>query len=691
MITKSVTVGSRTLEFETGRIARQAHGSVLLREGNTVILSTVTYDLGGREGLGFFPLTVDYKEYHSAAGRIPGGFLRREGRSSDREVLGSRLCDRSIRPLFPKAFQADTQVISTVLSFDAASDTPVLAMISAAAAVHISEIPFDGPLAAIRVGRLNGELVAFPAPSAMTNSDIDLTVSVSREGVVMIEGGASEVPDKDMVEAIEFAQVQLAPVLDVMDELRKEAGREKITLPDAPEATAWVATLEKNAKQEIISALAVPEKLERKAALKQAKQKVLEEMVAANPDEESLPGKGKEVLSDMEARLMREAIVHEKRRVDGRGPEDIRPIACEVGWLPTPHGSALFTRGETQAMVSLTLGSTQDRMLLDQLEGVSYDKFMLHYNFPAYSVGEVRPLRGPGRREVGHGALARRALLPVLPSDSDFPYTVRIVSEISESNGSSSMATVCGGALALMDGGVPISSPVAGIAMGLIKEGDDLVVLSDILGDEDHLGDMDFKVAGTENGVTAIQMDNKIGSLPAEVMGQAFDQARRGRLHILGEMAKAIQAPREEVKSNAPMVASFTIAAGRVRDLIGPGGKIIQGIQKETETRVEVDDAGQVRIYAPNREARDAAYAMIQDAAGSLEVGDIYDAVVTGVKEFGAFVRARSYEGLVHISEWDSAHVENMEAVAKIGDKVRVKVMGTDRQGRLTLSRKEAL
>ena len=520
MITKSVTVGSRTLEFETGRIARQAHGSVLLREGNTVILSTVTYDLGGREGLGFFPLTVDYKEYHSAAGRIPGGFLRREGRSSDREVLGSRLCDRSIRPLFPKAFQADTQVISTVLSFDAASDTPVLAMISAAAAVHISEIPFDGPLAAIRVGRLNGELVAFPAPSAMTNSDIDLTVSVSREGVVMIEGGASEVPDKDMVEAIEFAQAQLAPVLDVMDELRKEAGREKITLPDPPEAPAWVATLEKNAKQEIISALAVPEKLERKAALKQAKQKVLEEMVAANPDEESLPGKGKEVLSDLEARLMREAIVHEKRRVDGRGPEDIRPIACEVGWLPTPHGSALFTRGETQAMVSLTLGSTQDRMLLDQLEGVSYDKFMLHYNFPAYSVGEVRPLRGPGRREVGHGALARRALLPVLPSDSDFPYTVRIVSEISESNGSSSMATVCGGALALMDGGVPISSPVAGIAMGLIKEGDDLVVLSDILGDEDHLGDMDFKVAGTENGVTAIQMDNKIGSLPAEGWGK---------------------------------------------------------------------------------------------------------------------------------------------------------------------------
>ena len=690
MTKEVVTIGNRTIELETGQIARQAHGAVLLREGNTVILSTVVYDPGKGEARDFLPLTVDYRAYMSAAGRIPGGFLRREGRSSDAEVLGSRLCDRSLRPLFPKAYAAETQVISTVLSYDSGSDTPILAMNGAAAALHLSEIPWQGPLAAIRVARIDGALVALPDTGALQGSDLDLVVSFSAEGVVMLEGGGSQASEADMLEALAFAQEQARPMMEAMEKLRAAAGREKAPLPEPAPPPAFAAALEEKAQPGLLQALGNAEKFARRDAIKAAKRSCVEELEAAYPDEpvaEAAP----ELLHQLEARLMREQIVKDKRRVDGRGPEEIRPISCEVDWLPSPHGAALFTRGETQAMVTLTLGSGQDRQLIESLDGVTHERFLLHYAFPPYSVGEARFLRGPGRREVGHGALARRALERVLPEEEAFPYTLRIASEISESNGSSSMATVCGGSLALMDGGVPIAAPVAGIAMGMVKEGDELVILSDILGDEDHLGDMDFKVAGTETGITAIQMDNKLGSVPAEVMAQAFEQARQGRLHILAEMAKALAEPRPAVKPQAPIITTLSISPDRIRDLIGPGGKVIQQIQRDTSSRLEVDDSGMVRIFAPNSPAAEAAEEAVMDAAGTAEVGAIYSGVVTGVKDFGAFVRIRGGEGLLHISEWAPERTENMEAVVKLGDEVQVKVLPSDKPGRISLSRKAAL
>ena len=686
---ESVTIGSCTIELETGKIAKQAHGAVVLRQGNTVILSTVVYNPSQANRGDFLPLTVDYRENMAAGGRIPGGFLRREGRGNDAEILASRLCDRSLRPLFPKGFFAETQVSSTVHSYDPATDPPILSIIGAAAALHLSEIPWGGPLAAIRVGRIGGEFVAFPSQEELRGSELDLAISFSPEGVVMIEGGSRELAEADMLAAFSFAQAQVAPLLKALDSLRAQAGREKAPLPEPPELPAFASELESKATPLLREALSIPEKLARRAAIRQVGQKMAEEVGEA--ESEGAAEAMEPLLEKLEARLMREGILAENRRVDGREPGAIRPIACEVDWLPSAHGSALFTRGETQATVTVTLGASQDRMLVESMEGVRYERFLLHYNFPPYSVGEARPNRGPGRREVGHGALARRALVPVLPPEAEFPYTLRIVSEITESNGSSSMATVCGGTLALLDCGVPISAPVAGIAMGLVKEGEQVAILSDILGDEDHLGDMDFKVAGTANGITALQMDNKIGSLPPEMMAQAFAQAREGRLHILAEMAKAIAAPRAQLKAHVPLVVVVTIAAARVRDLIGPGGKVIQQIQRDTATRLEVNDEGTVRIFAPNRAALDAARVAVLEKAGSLEAGEVYDGVVTGVKEFGAFVRVRGQEGLVHISEWADHRVEKMSEETKEGDAVRIRVLDADRAGRLRLSRKAAL
>ncbi len=687
---ESVTIGERTLTLETGRIAKQANGAVLLREGNTVLLSTVVFRAGDGAGLDFFPLTVDYREYLSAAGRIPGSFLRREGRQSDHEVMSSRLCDRSIRPLFPKTFRAETQVQSTVMSFDPQSDPAVLSIASAAGAIGISELPFKGPVAAVRVTRSKERLIALPTPAEREAGDLDLVLSLNREGIVMIEGGARQVSEADLIEAIEFGREQAAPLLDLLEQMSAAAGKPKPESEPEPELDARADGLRERAREPLTQALATPEKQARRAALKACKAEAIAQLQAGDPDE-PVGDWASAVLDDLEQRLMREAIAQDGRRVDGRGPEEIRAIECEVDWLPSTHGSALFTRGETQAMVSLTLGTNQDRMLLEGLDGVKFDRFLLHYSFPPYSVGEARPMRGPGRREVGHGHLARRALLPVLPPEEQFPYTLRIVSEISESNGSSSMATVCGATLALMDGGVPIAAPVAGIAMGLIREGEEIVILSDILGDEDHLGDMDFKVAGTAEGITAIQMDNKLGSLPEGILGQALEQARQGRLHILGEMAKVLAETRPELKPHVPIQITVNIAPSRVRELIGPGGKVIQKIQADTETRLEVNDEGLVRIYAPNRSALDAARGAVLDVAGSLDVGATYDGVVTGVKDFGAFVRIRSHEGLVHISEWASQRTENMQEAAKVGDTVRVTVLEPDRQGRLSLSRKAAL
>ncbi len=502
-------------------------------------------------------------------------------------------------------------------------------------------------------------------------------------------------PDGEVLESLAFAQDAVQPLLASLDKLREAAGREKVSLPEPEDPPAFDPAWREQARGRLAAALAIPEKQARRAAMREVRQAVIAELSERGAGR----GCGQEVtseaaegmLADLEAELLREQVLAEGKRVDGRGPEEIRPIAIEVDWLPATHGSALFTRGETQAMVSLTLGTQQDRQRVESIEGVTFDRFLLHYGFPPYSVGEVRPLRGPGRREVGHGALARRALAAVVPGEEAFPYTVRLVSEISESNGSSSMATVCGGCLALMDGGVPIAAPVAGIAMGLIREGERHVILSDILGDEDHLGDMDFKVAGTAEGVTAIQMDNKVGSLPPEVMAKAFEQARQGRLHILAEMGKVLEGPRAELKPNAPVIESLSIAPQRVRDLIGPGGRTIQEIQREHGVRVEVADGGSVRIYAPTRDALHAGREAVLDVAGSLEVGRIYEGVVTGVKEFGAFVRVRGQDGLVHISEWTAGRVDRMSEVAKPGDLVQVKVLEPDRAGRLSLSRKEAL
>lgn len=690
MHSETFKIGNRTITLETGRIAKQAHGSVLLTEGNTTLLSTVVYAPHDSRKMDFLPLTVDYREYHSAAGRIPGSFQRREGRSADAEIIASRLCDRSMRPLFPQGYRLETQVISTLLSYDPSSDGPVLGIIAAAAALHLSEIPWDGPLTALRVGRVDGVLTALPSPEELVSSDVDLVLSMTPDGVVMLEGGAKEVPDAQVIEAIDFAQEQGEIIFEAIEKLKKKAGVPKAAAPEVPAPPAYAEALADAARGDLITALAEKEKHARKGKIREAKAKAIEAIAAENP-EEDVKAQGSAVLSELEGQLMRDQIVKEKTRVDGRAPDTIRPIACEVDWLPTPHGSALFTRGETQAIVTLTLGSEQDRMLLDNLKGVNFQKFMLHYNFPPYSVGEARPLRGPGRREVGHGALARRALEAVLPDEKSFPYTVRILSEITESNGSSSMATVCGGSLALMDGGVPIKAPVAGIAMGLIKEGDEIVVLSDILGDEDHLGDMDFKVAGTESGVTAIQMDNKIGSVPPEIMEKAFAQAREGRLHILGEMAKTLAETRPDVKPQTPIITTLTISPSRVRDLIGPGGKIIQHIQRETTSKVSVDDSGQVVIFAPNRAARDEAVEMVENAAGTLDEGAVYEGVVTGVKEFGAFVRVKGMEGLVHISEWANERIERMEDHTKEGDKVTVKVLTTNKAGKLSLSRKAVL
>lgn len=695
MWNKSVQVGDRTIELETGRIAKQAHGAVLLKEGKTVILATVVYAPESERDYDFLPLTVDYREYFSAIGRIPGSFHRREGRGSDREVLSSRLCDRTLRPLFPKAYRLETQVITTVLSYDPASDSPVLAMIAAAAALNLSEIPWNGPVAALRVGRVDGDLTALPTREQLESSELDLIVSASRDGVVMIEGGAKQVSDEEVLAAIEFAQQQINPLLDAMDEMRKAVGVEKAAAPQEPPAPSFADALQQAGTEVLSPALEEPEKLARRTGVKAAKAQVMTTLMdAAGDDEEKqreVSSRAPQLLDKLEATLLRRSVTENQIRVDGRKPDQIRPIACEVDWLPGPHGSALFTRGETQAMVSLTLGSLQDRQRVESVLGVVHERFLLHYNFPPYSVGEVRPLRGPARREVGHGALARRALEPVLPTEADFPYTIRVLSEITESNGSSSMATVCGGCLSLMDGGVPITAPVAGIAMGMVKEGDKIVVLSDILGDEDHLGDMDFKVAGTEAGITAIQMDNKIGSLPQEVMAQAFQQAREGRQHILGEMQKAITNPREGLKDNAPSHCQVKINPTRVRDLIGPGGKVIQEIQRSTGARMEVNDEGLVNIYAPNRESLDQTRDRVQEIAGTLEVGAVFEGEVTGVKEFGAFVRVRGQEGLVHISEWDTMRVDTMSDVANEGDVVKVKVLEPDKAGRLSLSRKAAL
>ena len=678
----------RPLSIETGRLAKQTSGAALVQYGETVVLVTAVASNSPREGIDFFPLTVDYQERTYAAGKIPGGFFKREGRPAEREILISRIVDRAIRPLFPKGFACETQIVASVLSVDRENDADTLALIGASAALQVSDVPFQGPMAGIRVGRLNGELVVNPLQSQFQDSDINIFVAAGRDAILMVEGGARIVSEEDILEALFLAHEAAAPILDVQDELVRVAGKPKRVFEVASIDTALADRVQAVAIEKLNSALTVAVKQERAAAIKAAKREATE---ALGEEFAGRAGEVSEALGRLTDGAMRKMIIDESRRVDGRGITDVRPISCEVGILPRTHGSSVFTRGETQALAVATLGTSGDEQRVDSLIGEQYKKFMLHYNFPPFSVGEARPMRNPGRREIGHGALAERALLAVLPSDKEFPYTIRLVSEILESNGSSSMATVCSGALSLMDAGVPISAPVAGIAMGLIKEEGEVRILSDILGDEDHIGDMDFKVAGTAEGITALQMDIKIAGVTRDIMKQALYQARDGRLHILDKMAEALQMPREEVAKHAPRILTLKIKPDKIRDLIGPGGKMIRSIVEETGAKIDIEDDGTVSIASADGDAMNRAISKIDAVTADAEIGKIYTGTVKKVVDFGAFVEILpGKDGLVHISQLASQRVNRVTDVVNEGDEIKVKVLEIDRQGKIRLSLREA-
>ncbi|MFO1052830.1 MAG: polyribonucleotide nucleotidyltransferase [Planctomycetota bacterium] len=676
----SFTLAGTTVTLETGRIARLASSAVLVRSADNVLLATIVVG-DEREGVDFFPLTVEYREKLAAAGRIPGAFGRREGRITDHEVLVSRLIDRSIRSLFPKGFTAEVQVQVNVLSADPAADLSTLAILGACAALQLSPAPAKGPAAGLRLVRLEGGFTPFPTTATRDDAVLDFVVSAGPDGLVMVEGGAREVDEATCCAALDQAAQWIAKAQKAIGELAAQVPVQKRAVPPAEEARE----LPQDALAALRAALSETRKAARYAAVSAARQALLAQ---ASPDDEE---DWATAFDHAKHELVREAILAEGRRLDGRGLEDVRPISGEVGLLPRAHGSALFTRGETQAIVTCTLGTAEEQLRNEGLAGTTYEPFLLHYNFPPYSVGEIRPLRGPGRREIGHGFLARRGLLPVLPRFDGFPYTIRIESEITESNGSSSMATVCGGCLALMNCGVPITRPVAGIAMGLVTDGTRIAVLTDILGDEDHLGDMDFKVVGTEVGVTALQLDNKVGGLSAEQLAQALDQARRGRLHVLLEMKKILPAPAPALAPRAPRVIRTTIMPDSVAVLIGPRGQTIKGIGAATGATVNVDDEGVVRIYAAQEETAKKALRMVGKVAGVVKRGGYYSGTVTRVENFGVFVRINEVvEGLVPRDELFE-HRREPDREFTPGDEVRVRVLGADARGRLEFSRRAAI
>ena len=690
---KSVRVGDNELVLETGKLAKQADGSVTVRYGDTIILVTAV-SAKEKKDVDFLPLTVEYQEKLYSAGRIPGSYFRREGRLTEKETLTSRLVDRSCRPLFPDGYAYETQVIAGVISSDAENEGDIHGITGASAALMLSNIPFNGPIAGIRVGRVGGQLIANPSAKQRAESDLDLVMACSKDAIVMVEGGASEVSEADMVAALEFGKAAVAPVLEMQDAMRRELGvqvREYDRAPAADESLR--ARVRELATPAIVAGYKIHEKHDRYGALSQAKKDTVARLKqdmgeAFTPQVEKL---AKAVVEDIKYDHMRELTVS-GGRIGGRPHDVVRNITSEVGLLPRVHGSALFTRGETQALVAVTLGTSDDEQRLELLSGMTFKRFMLHYNFPPFSVGETKPLRGPGRREIGHGALAERALRGMLPKSEDFPYTVRIVSDILESNGSSSMASVCGGTLSLMDAGVPIKAPVAGIAMGLVKEGERIAILSDILGDEDHLGDMDFKVCGTKDGITSIQMDIKITGLTTEIMSRALEQARRGRLHSLGEMMKALDAPRKEISKYAPRITTIMIRPEFIKNVIGPGGKVIKDIINRTGASINIEDSGRVDIASNNSEAVQQAITMIQALTREAEVGKIYLGTVRKIAEFGAFVELfPGTDGLIHISELSDKRVKSVSDVLKEGDEVMVKVISIDRSGKIRLSRKEAL
>jgi polyribonucleotide nucleotidyltransferase len=684
-----INFAGRPFSIETGKVARQANGSVLVQYGETVVLVTAVTADKKREGLDFVPLTVNYLEMTYAAGRIPGGFFKREGKPSDHETLISRFIDRPLRPLFPKGFQNEVQIISTVLSADQDNDPAILGMIGASAALFLSNIPFDGPIAGAKVGRIDGEYVLNPTHDELEMSDIDLFVAGSEDAIIMVEGSAKEVKEREILEAILFGHQSIKPVIELQNQLKSISGMITKEFELKKSGEAIDEKVEMIAQERLREAFYIKEKTKRGERLEEIFQWTLQEYGAEDEGSQKML---KNVLEEINRRLVRRLILEEKKRIDGRSFSEIRPISCEVGILPRTHGSALFTRGETQVLAVVTFGTSEDEQKINSLTGETYKSFMLHYNFPPFSVGEVSPLRAPSRREIGHGALAERAILPILPSNEKFPYTIRIVSEVLESNGSSSMATVCGASLSLMDAGVPIKAPVAGIAMGLIMEREEVAVLSDILGDEDHFGDMDFKVAGTADGVTAIQMDIKIRGVSKEIMERVLDQAREGRLYILEKMKETISEPRKDLSRHAPRIITFQVKQEKIRDIIGPGGKNIRSIVDQTGVKVDVEDSGLVKLASPNYEAIEKAIYMIKRLTQEVEVGSLYTGKVKRILGFGAIVELfPGTDGLVHISQLAETHVKEVSDVLKEGDEVLVKVIDIDPQGRIRLSRKAAL
>jgi polyribonucleotide nucleotidyltransferase len=693
-----IEINGQTLHIETGRVAKQASGSVVVTSGETVVLVTAVATEDVREGIDFLPLTVEYQEMSYAGGRFPGNFFRRDmGRPGERETLISRLIDRPLRPLFPGNYNYETQIIATVLSTDKENEADMLALLGASAALEVSDIPFSGPIAGVRVGRIDGKFIANPTVSQQANSDINLIVAGNRSSVVMVEGGALIVSESEMLDAVFYGLEALQPMLDLQEELKREAGKVKRIIPEK--------TVDKDIQSKVIElgtplisdVITTADKKMRQRKGKAALDSVMEAMSSDlnGEDKSGLSGKVseiKEAFDDLEKKMIRQMMLQEGKRIDGRPFDKVRPIECVVGILPRVHGSALFTRGETQAMVFTTLGTERDEQRMESIYGEHFRSFILHYNFPPYSVGEVKRLSGPGRREIGHGALARRALVPVMPEKENFQYSIRVVSEILESNGSSSMASVCGGCLSLMDAGVPIKAPVAGIAMGLVSDGSNVAILTDIIGDEDHYGDMDFKVTGTREGITALQMDIKIDGITKEIMQSALEQAKEGRLHILDEMIKVISKPRNQISEYAPIITTLQIRQEKIRILIGPGGKTIREITNVSGARIDVDDEGIVTISSPDRECTEAALSMINEIIQEAVVGKVYSGKVVKIMDFGAFVELfPGTDGFLHISQLDNKRVNEVTDVIKQGDEILVKVMEVNDDGKIRLSRKAVL
>jgi polyribonucleotide nucleotidyltransferase len=681
--------GGRPFSLETGHVAKQANGAVMVRHGDTVVLAAVVSTKDPIANKGFFPLTVDYREKAYAAGKIPGGFFKREGRPSEKETLSARMIDRPIRPLFPEGFNHEIQIHVTVLCSDQQNDADVLGICAAAAALSVSDIPFDHTIAGARVGRVDGQLVINPTFTELETSDMNLVIVGTKDDVIMVEGGCLEVSEDDLTAALQFGLGEVRKLLEAIEELRRKAGKPKASFVAPVTNPEIVGAVKDLAKTRIVEANQITDKTGREDAIRAVTDDVFTALAEQFPDQGIAI---RAVLEEIEREDLRNRVLSDKRRADGRGPDDIRQITGEVALLPRVHGSALFTRGQTQALAVVTLGTKVDEQRIDGLLGDTKKSYMLHYNFPSYSVGEVRPIRGPGRREIGHGALAERALQPVIPNEEIFPYTVRIVADVLESNGSSSMATICAGALALMDAGVPIKAPVAGVAMGLIKSGSRYEIITDILGVEDHLGDMDFKVAGTSAGITAFQMDLKIQGLSFEILREALQKARKARMHVLDRMAATLAAPRPELSPYAPRILIFQVKVERIGDVIGPGGKHIRGICEQTGAKIDIDDDGTVIIASVDQVAGETAKRMVLALVEDPEIDKVYEGKVRRITAFGAFIEILpGTDGLLHISEMDYARTERVEDVCKMGEIIQVKVIEIDPEGKVRLSRKALL